>query len=83
VTEAGTEAVASGPLLVHAEVRAVPHKLVQLLERAFIKQQMDAFAPGELAGFVLSIEARGSTRTEDRPQSCEECRERNGHRREL
>src|SRR6266478_3959738 len=25
----------------------------------------------------------GSTRTEDRGQSCEECRERNGHRREL
>jgi hypothetical protein len=29
------------------------------------------------------LELKGSTRTEDRRQSCEECRERNDHRREL
>jgi hypothetical protein len=29
------------------------------------------------------LEPQGSTRTEDRRQSCEKCRERNQHRREL
>jgi len=29
------------------------------------------------------LELEGGTRTEDRGQSCEKCRERNEHRREL
>jgi len=38
------------------------------------------FAAG---GHPLPLEPEGSTRTEDRPQSCEECREKNEHRLEL
>ena len=47
---AGDEAVAGNALLVHAEIAAaVRDQLVQFLEGAFVEQQFDALARGELA----------------------------------
>ena len=51
---AGDEAVAVDHLLVHAEVAAaVADQLVQLTEGAFVEQQFDALARGQLAFLVL------------------------------
>src|SRR5262245_32686903 len=36
------------------------HQLVELLERVFIEQQIDALAGGELAFFVLPLAALGA-----------------------
>ncbi len=56
--KAGDEAVARRSLLLHPEVRAaVPDELVQLLEGAFIEQEVDALARSELAGLALSLAA--------------------------
>ena len=58
---AGDEAVAGDALLVHAEVGgAVGDELVDLLEGAFVEQQVDALARGELAGFGLARAALGA-----------------------
>ena len=55
---AGDESVARGPLLFHPEILAVvPDEFVQLLERAFIEQQIDALARAELARFVFAFAA--------------------------
>ena len=59
---AGDEAVAGRALRFHAEiVGVVAHEFVQLLERAFIEQQSDAFARAELALLVLAVAALGAT----------------------
>ncbi len=56
--EPGDEAVAGRPLGLHAEVRAaVGDELVELFEAAFIEEQVDALARGELSGFVLAFAA--------------------------
>jgi len=47
---AGDDAIAQNLLLVHAEIRlAVDHQRVDLAERAFVEQQLDALAGGQLA----------------------------------
>ena len=52
---AGDEAVAGDDLLVHAEIAAaVGDQLVEFLEGAFVEQQLDALAGGELAFLVLA-----------------------------
>ena len=52
---AGDEAVARHHLLVHAEIAAaVGDQLVEFLEGAFVEQQLDALAGGELALLVLA-----------------------------
>src|SRR6266446_2309638 len=56
--KAGDEAVARGTLFLHAKIdSAVTHKFVQLLERAFVKQKVDALARRKFAGFVLAFAA--------------------------
>ena len=51
---AGDDAVAGDDLLRHAEVEAsMGDEFVDFLEAAWIEQQLDAFARGELAGVVL------------------------------
>ena len=57
-------------------------------QQAIPSGQFRAFSCGPLkhADLVAQsqvLEPEGSTRTEDRRQSCGECRERNDHRREL
>ena len=53
-TVTGDEAVARDDLLVHAEIAAaVRDQLVQLFKSAFVEQQFDALAGGELALGVL------------------------------
>jgi hypothetical protein len=55
---AGDDAVAGDLLLLHAElVRAVLDEHVELLERAFVEQELDALAGGELAALVLRLDA--------------------------
>ena len=55
---AGDEAVAVDDLLIHAEIAAaVADELVHLFEGAFVEQQVDAFARGELAFLVLLVPA--------------------------
>ena len=57
---AGDHAVAGDALLLHAEVvAAVLDEHVELLERAFVEQDVDAFARGELALGVLGRGALG------------------------
>ncbi len=59
---AGDEAVAVDDLFLHAEVVAmVTNQLVGFLEGAFVEQQIDAFARGELAFGVLACAALVST----------------------
>ena len=58
---AGDEAVAGDALGVHAEVcRAMGYKFVGLLEGAFVEQEVDALAGGELAGLLLAGAALGA-----------------------
>ena len=53
--EAGDESVAVDHLLFHPKIlAAVTDQLVHFLERAFVKQQIDALARGEFAFFVLT-----------------------------
>ncbi len=55
---AGDEAVARRTLLLHPEIGAmVPHKFVELLEGAFIEQQVHPLPRAELAFFVLAFAA--------------------------
>ena len=55
---AGDEAVAVDDLLVHAEIAAaVADEFVDFFEGAFVEQEVDAFAGGELAFFVLALAA--------------------------
>jgi hypothetical protein len=55
---AGDEAVAVDNLLVHAKVAGtVADEFVELLEGAFVEEQVDAFAGGELSFFVLACAA--------------------------
>jgi hypothetical protein len=50
-------AVAGNDLILHPEVAAaMDDELVDFLERVWIEQEIDAFARGELAGGVLSLE---------------------------
>ncbi len=59
---AGDEAVAGDALLGHAEVGgAMGDELVGLLEGAFVEEEVDALAGGELAGFVLALAALGAS----------------------
>ena len=52
---AGDEAVAVDDLFVHAEIAAaVANQLVDFLEGAFVEQQIDALAGGELAFLMLA-----------------------------
>src|SRR5262249_57544445 len=56
---AGDDAIAGNPALVHAELgRAVLHEHVELLERAFVHQELEPLARGELAALVLRFDAR-------------------------
>jgi hypothetical protein len=56
---AGDDAVAGDLLLLHAEIgRAVLDEHIELLERAFVEEDFDALARGELAAFVLGLDAR-------------------------
>ena len=58
--KAGDEAVARGTLLLHAEIdAAVTDKFVQLLERAFVQQEVNALARREFTGFVFALAALG------------------------
>jgi hypothetical protein len=58
VAVAGDEAVAGDDLLIHAEVAAaMGDELVEFLEGAFVEEQFDALAGGELAFFVLAVAA--------------------------
>ncbi len=51
---AGDESVALHHLLIHAEIgAAMLDQLVHLLERAFVEQQIDAFARRQLALLML------------------------------
>jgi hypothetical protein len=53
---AGDETVSVDDLLIHAEVAAaVADQLVEFLEGAFVQQQFDALAGGELALLVLAL----------------------------
>jgi hypothetical protein len=55
---AGDHAVAEDLLLLHAEVgAAVGHEAVELDEAVPVEQRRDALARGELAGFVLLVDA--------------------------
>ena len=56
VAVAGDEAVAGDDLLVHAEVAAAMRdEFVDFFEGAFVEQQVDALARGELAFLVLAV----------------------------
>ena len=56
--KAGDEAIASRPLLLHAKIHAaVADQFVELLEGAFVQQQVDALSRGELAGLMLAFAA--------------------------
>src|ERR1022692_4036439 len=56
VAVAGDEAVAGDNLFIHAEVAAAMcDELVELFEGAFVEEQFDALAGGELALFVLAV----------------------------
>ncbi len=58
VAVAGDEAVAGDDLLIHAEVAAaMGDELVELFEGAFVEEQFDALAGGELALLVLAVAA--------------------------
>ena len=58
---AGDEAVAGRTLRFHAEiVGVVADEFVELFERAFIEQQVDAFAGAELALLVFALAALGA-----------------------
>jgi hypothetical protein len=58
-TPAGDDAVAGDPALLHAELgRAMLDEHVELLERAFIHQEFEPLAGGELAALVLRLDAR-------------------------
>ncbi len=58
---AGDEAVAGRALRFHAEiVGVVADEFVELFERAFIEQQVDAFAGAELALLVFALAALGA-----------------------
>ncbi len=58
LSKAGDEAVAGGALLLHAKIDAtMTDKFVEFFKGAFVQQQMDAFARGELAGFVFAFAA--------------------------
>ncbi len=55
---AGDDAVAGDLLRLHAELGgAVLDEHVELLERALVEQQLDAFARGQLAALVLRLDA--------------------------
>jgi hypothetical protein len=55
---AGDHAVAGDLVLLHAELdRAMLDEHVEFLERAFIQQQLDALAGGQLAAGVLRLDA--------------------------
>ena len=55
---AGDEAVTRRALRFHAEIMGLmANKLVELFERAFVEQQVDAFARAELALLVLAFAA--------------------------
>ena len=55
---AGDDAVAGDFRLVHAEIgRAMLDEHVEFLERAFVEQQLDALARGQLAALVLRVDA--------------------------
>ena len=59
VTPTGDEAIAGNDLLLHAEIAAVMgDQLVQLFERSFVEQQLDAFPRGKLTFLVLPLFAR-------------------------
>ena len=59
--ETGDEAVAGGALLFHAEIDAtVADEFVELFEGVFVEEEVDAFARGELAGFVFAFAAFGA-----------------------
>jgi hypothetical protein len=56
--KARDEAVASGAVLLSAEIHAtVADKLVELFKSAFIEKQMNAFAGGKLTSLVLALAA--------------------------
>src|SRR5262249_34952017 len=56
---AGDDAIAGNPALLHAELgRAVLDEHVELLERAFVHQQLETLARGQLAPLVLRFDAR-------------------------
>ena len=58
VAVAGDEAIAGDDLLIHAEVAAaMGDELVELFEGAFVEEQFDALAGGELALLVLAVAA--------------------------
>ena len=59
---AGDEAVAGDALVVHAEVgSAVGYEFVGLFEGAFVEEEVDALAGGELAGFGFAGAALGAS----------------------
>ena len=59
---AADDAVAGDDLLVHAEIAAAMRdELVEFLEGAFVEQQFDAFAGGELSLFMLAFAPFGSS----------------------
>ena len=56
---AGDDAVAGDLALLHAEIgRAVLDVHVELLERAFVEEHLDALARGQLAARMLGVDAR-------------------------
>ena len=59
---AGNETVAGDDVRLHVEVvTGMRYEAVEFLEAAFVEQQVDAFAGGEFAGFVLALDALGAT----------------------
>ncbi len=55
----GHQPVARNHLFIQSELaRAMRHQLIDLLEGAFIQQQIDALARGKLAFFVLPLPPR-------------------------
>ena len=57
-SKAGNETVARWALLFHSKIDAVvADKFIQLLEGTFIEEQINAFASGEFAGFMLALAA--------------------------
>ena len=60
-TVAGDEAVAGRALRFHAEIVGVmPDEFIEFFERAFVEQQINAFAGAELALLVFALAALGS-----------------------
>ena len=58
---AGDKPVADDALLRHAEIgAAMGHVLIEFFECAFVAEQFDAFASGELAFLVLALAALGA-----------------------